>query len=157
MEKPAAVTDVVLRGSQAGLWVLAVVNLVVVSVSGWRWAQGDPSWIVRAMAVVFSVLLLLKLAALRRPPEARLRDGRLTFRLGPGMECSTPRANVALLEVEDGRLRVRFEDLAKVDAGPMLRKVFEDNQARGGVHFRIPMRPDPAALQRLRAAVFAGR
>ena len=148
--------EIVLRGRHTWMWVLVLVNLVVVAGLGSRWARGDPSVSTRVFTVVFALLLLVKLNAIRRPPEARLLDGRLSFRAG-FMDCSTPRENLELLEVVGGLLRVRFGDLSKVEASPTLRKIFEGNLARGGVHFALPLRPDPAALQRLRAAVFAGR
>ncbi len=148
--------EIVLRGRHTWMWVLVLVNLVVVAGLGSRWIQGDPSVSTRVFTVVFALLLMVKLNAIRRPPEARLLDGRLRFRAG-FMDCSTSRENVELLEVVGGQLRVRFADLSRVEASPTLRKIFEGNLSRGGVHFALPLRPDPEALQRLRAAVFAGR
>ena len=158
MEESAVVKDLVLRGGfRTSILLLAAFNGVLVASGAWRWAQGDAPLGYRIGTVVFALLFFLKIQMLLHPAEARLIDGRLSLRLGWGMACSTPRANVALFEVVDGRLRVRFENLAEVEVGPGLRRIFEQNLAQGGVHLRIPMRMVGPPLQAFRAALFAGR
>jgi hypothetical protein len=149
--------DIVVRGRRLGLWILVGLNFIVGIVNFDAWVRGDPSVWARVLTLVPAGFIGLCAWGILTPPEARLRGDRVLFRLGMFMRVSTPRANVALLKIADGELTVRFRNLEDVEAGPLLRTVLEQNHAAAGVHARIPMKAQEEDVDRLRAAVFAGR
>lgn len=149
--------DIAVRGRRLGLWILAGLNLVVFAANLDAWLRGDPSAWARVLTLVPAAFIGLCAWGIATPPEARLRGDRLLLRLGMFMRVSTPRANVAVLKIQGGELTVRFRDLEEVEAGPLLRNILAQNHGAAGVHVRIPMKADEEVVDRLRAAVFAGR
>jgi hypothetical protein len=149
--------DIVVRGRRIGLWILAGVNLVVVVSNADAWLRGHPSLWPRLLTLVPTAFIALCAWGILHPPEARLSGDRVSFRLGLFMKVSTPRANVAVLKIAEGVLTVRFRRLEDVEAGPVLQGILQQNQETAGVHVRIPMKAQEEDVDRLRAAVFAGR
>ena len=148
--------DITLKGSRRGFILPALINAILVGYNGWNWSQGRISGSTKALTIIPALLLVLKGVLWLSPMHLRLSGGRLQVRLNFGLSLSTPTQNVASLDFADGKAFLRFHDLTRVEGSKNLRSMLEQNLARRGFHFEMPVVHEAERQQRLQEAVVRG-
>ncbi|MBI3858297.1 MAG: hypothetical protein HY293_21650 [Planctomycetes bacterium] len=145
--------EITVKGHRRGLWILAIVNLVLVTYNGWNWSQGHISSSTKTLTIVPAVFLVLKGFILISPIYLRLSGGRFQLRLGHGLTLSTPVENVADLHYFDGKIWVQFQDLGKVEASKHWLAMMQQSFSNRGRHFDFPLGQESEGFRSLRKAV----
>ena len=145
--------EITLRGSRLKIMLFTLLDLALMGYYGWKWSQGDVRGSTKALTIVFALLILLKVISLIWPSHLRLSGGRFQVRMFFGMGLSTPAENVASLDLLDGKARMSFHDLAKVEASQNFRNLLQQNLSRRGFHLEMPVAKDPETARRLTEAL----
>ena len=149
--------EITVKGHRRGHLVGAAVCVVVVAYNGWNWFQGNLSGGTKMLTIVPTLYLLLKIVILTRPMDIRLAGDRFLVRMGFGLDLSTESQNVADLQCPDGKIRVRFEDLNKVEASRRLMEIMKMRGPNLGTHLEFPLGSDLRSFERLRSATLKER
>jgi hypothetical protein len=148
--------EITVKGQRRGLWIAGAINLALVGYNGWHWLQGEIGPNTKMLTIVPGALLLLKVFFLSKPIYLRLSGGRFFARMG-FVEVSTTPENVSNLDYVDGKARIVFQDLGKVDASKGFQQFMETNFRNRGRHLEFPLGTDLETFERLRQATLKDR
>ena len=151
-------SDITVKGRRPAAQLVSAILFGVVAIYyGWKWAQGDISGSTKFVTVGAGAFVALKVFLLLKPTYLRLSGDTFHLRMGAGMQLSTPADNVSSLDLADGSVRIRFQDLSKVQAPQYQMTLMEQGFPRRGCHFVFPLGSDREAFEKLRKATLKDR
>ncbi len=151
--------DLVLRSPSLNPLLMGALNLAIAAYNGWEWSQGRAGTVTKVFTVLPALLVLLSVFQLLRPPEIRLGGGRLQARVAFTLRWATPVENVEFFDFTGEKVRIRFEDLSRVEPGASWKSMMEKSFRGKGIHFELPIKADKEEMERFKEALFgkAGR
>jgi hypothetical protein len=150
--------DITVKGSRpAAQLVSAIIFGLVAIFYGWKWAQGDNSGSTKFLTVAAAAFVGLKVFLLLKPAYLRLSGETFLLRMGAGLQLSTPADNVSSLDLADGSVRIRFQELSKVQAPQHQMTLMEQGFPRRGCHFTFPLGSDRETFENFRKATLKDR